>query len=294
MGQPVIPPTPPSVSLAGKSIVVTGANTGLGLEAVHQFILLGAKTIVLAVRTLSKGEEAVKYLWSHPSVQPVNPKPELKVMQLDLDDYQSVVRFADNVKKDLGTLDILLLNGGVNIMNFQRSVSGHERVMQVNFLSNALLAFELLPLLQQTATKTNNLTRLSWVGSEAQKINSITKKPIPSDRSVLEYFDDKSKYASMTRYSETKLLVSMFVQSLANKVSSDKVVVNNFCPGMVMTNFDSHLPLWLKTIMAVVRRIRARSVEEGSRTLIFASAVAGPNTHGEFLSSNEKIGRAHV
>lgn len=287
MGQPVIPPTPPSVNLAGKSIVVTGANSGLGLEAVRQFILLGAKTIVLAVRSLSKGEEAVSYLWNHPSVQPVNPKPELKVMQLDLDDYQSVVRFADNVKKDPGTLDILLLNGGVNIMNFQQSVSGHERVMQVNFLSNALLALELLPLLQQTSTKTGSPARLSWVGSVGQKLNSITKKPIPLDSSVLEYFDDKSKYASMLRYSDTKLLVSMFVQSLANKVSSDKLVVNNLCPGMVLTNFDSYLPLWLKTIMAVVRRLRARSVEEGSRTLIYASTVAGPDSHGEFLSSNE-------
>lgn len=236
MGEPTILPTPGSVSLAGKAIVVTGANSGLGLEAVRQFILLGAKTIILAVRTSSKGEEAVKYLRNHPSVQPVNPKPELKVMQLDLDDYQSVVGFADNVKKDLGTLDILLLNGVVIIMNFQQSASGHERVMQVNFLSNALLALELLPLLEQTAAKIGSPTRLSWVGSQAQNLNSITKKPIPPDRSVLEYFDDKSKYASMQRYSDSKLLVSMFIQSLAKKVSSDSVIVNNLCPGLVATS----------------------------------------------------------
>lgn len=51
--------------------------------------------------------------------------------------------------------------------------------------------------------------------------------------------------------------------------------MNNVCPGLVATGCDAHLPLWLKPIMFVFRKFQARDVDEGARTLIFASAVVG-------------------
>jgi NAD(P)-dependent dehydrogenase (short-subunit alcohol dehydrogenase family) len=110
MGQAVIPDTPASIDLTGKTVIVTGANAGLGLEAARQYLTLHASRVILAVRTLAKGEEAARYLSSHPSVKSTNPNAVIEVMALDLDDFQSVVRFSSKVKEKLDVLDVLLLN----------------------------------------------------------------------------------------------------------------------------------------------------------------------------------------
>jgi len=129
MVQPPIRPLSSTLDLTGKTVIVTGANAGMGLEAARQYLTFKVSRIILAVRSTTKGEQAAKYLSTHPGVKSSNPDAEIKVMALDLDDYASVVKFANQVKTQLADLDVLLLNGGVNIMEYQLSTSGHERVM---------------------------------------------------------------------------------------------------------------------------------------------------------------------
>ena len=286
MGQPTIAPTPSVTSFKGQTIIVTGGNAGLGLEAARQFLTLHASRVILAVRSLAKGNEAVRLLTADPTVQSANSQAEIKVMELDLDDYKSVVKFATNVKREIDVLHVLLLNGGVNIMNFQVSTSGHERVMQVNYLSNALLALELLPLLEATATKRGHPTRLTLVGSQTMGMHTLTKNPIAENESIVRRFDDKAKYGNLQRYSDTKLMVCVFTQALAQHISADKVIINNLCPGSVATNFDVNLPIWLKPIMWVYRKMKARTVGEGARTLIYATGFVQAESHGKFIVNN--------
>ncbi|KAK9367445.1 hypothetical protein V1509DRAFT_626674 [Lipomyces kononenkoae] len=285
-----VPPTPPETNLTGKTVIVTGANTGLGLAASREFLVLGASRLLLAVRTISKGEAARHQLLQDDSVNKNNPNAEVKVMQLDMNDYKSVITFAAQVKKELGSLHILLLNAGVNIMEWHESVSGHEMTLQVNYLSNALLALELLPLLEQTAADEKTPTRISIVGSQMHRLNSFNKKPLTSDdESILGYFDDKTKFSGFMRYSDSKLLVSMFVQELAARIPRDKVVVNHMCPGMVSTNIDAGLPIYLKPIVRFVKMLLGRTPEDGARILVYAAAVAGPDTHGSFMEDNKIV-----
>jgi NAD(P)-dependent dehydrogenase (short-subunit alcohol dehydrogenase family) len=130
MGQPTIPPTPAGTSLAGKTAIVTGGNTGLGFEAARQFLILKAARVIIAVRSRSRGQEAASALRADPEVKSTNPDAKIDVFDLDLDDYQSVLAFSQKVKAEVKELDILLNNGGVNIMKYQASKNGHERVMQ--------------------------------------------------------------------------------------------------------------------------------------------------------------------
>lgn len=278
------PPTLASLDLSGKTVIVTGANTGLGLESARQYLVSHAARVILAVRTLSKGEAAAEYLSNHPTVKEANPTAEITVMELDLDDYQSVYTFTEVVKQKFDEVDIVLLNGGVNLMNYQTSKSGHERVMQVNYYSSAMLALELLPLLEATAAKRGSPSRLTVVGSETQTMASITNKPIPGNEGVIAHFDNKATYSGMLRYSDSKLLVSAFVQELALRVPATKVIINNICPGPVATGFNSNLPLWLKPFMFVFMKLRAKSAQEGARILVSASAVMGEESHGQFIS----------
>ena len=285
--QATIDPTPEGTTVAGKTIIVTGGNAGLGLEAARQYLLLHASQLILAVRSVNKGNDAVKLLTTDPQVKAANPNASIRVVKLDLDDTASVYEFARKIKQELDALDILLLNGGVNIMSYETSTNGHERVIQVNYHSNALLALLLLPLLESTAVKRGQPSRLTFVGSVGMALHSLKKKPLLESETVAQRFDDKSKYAGFNRYSDSKLMVAAFTQELARHVSADKVIVNNLCPGMVATDFDKHLGFALKGLMTVVRKIRARNVETGGRTYIYATSVAGKESHGAFISSNK-------
>ena len=287
MRQPPIAPTPAGLNLTGKTVIVTGGNTGLGLEAARQYITLNASSVILACRSISKGQEAAKYLSTHPTVQSTNPNIEIKVMALDLDDETSVINFVNKVKSELNALDILLLNGGVNIMDYQVSKSGHERVMQVNYHSNAILALELLPLLKSTVSQRGQPTRLTFVGSAGHKMHSLNKSPVDQGKSVTQHWDDEEKYKPMLRYPDSKLMIAAFTQELSKKVDSSKVIINNVCPGMVSTGIDINLPLWLKPILWLMRLIRARTLEVGARTYVYATSVAGAESHGKWLQHNE-------
>lgn len=94
MGQPAIPPTPPGTDLAGKTIIISGSNTGMGLEAARQFLTLHASRVILAVRSHSKGQEAVSVLRADPAVRQANPDATIEVFELDLDDCKLLLRFS--------------------------------------------------------------------------------------------------------------------------------------------------------------------------------------------------------
>jgi NAD(P)-dependent dehydrogenase (short-subunit alcohol dehydrogenase family) len=286
MGQPIIPPTPKGTSVAGKTIIITGGNAGLGLEAARQFLVLGCSRMILACRSLSKGQEAVSTLQADPAVKKANPDAQIDVFELDLDDYQSGLRFAQKVTAEVPSLDILLNNGGMTLMRYETSASGHERTMQVNCYTHVLVSLALLPLLQRTAAARGSPTRITFVGSGTQKSQATLKTALPDDVSVLSYFDDPANFSRFRRYADSKLLVSAYTRRLAT-LAPGEVVVNNLCPGLVQTGLDKNLPGPLKAIMGWVRRSMARTVEEGARTLVFAAAVAGEETNGMFLQQNE-------
>jgi NAD(P)-dependent dehydrogenase (short-subunit alcohol dehydrogenase family) len=287
--QPKIPPLPPSTDFSEKTIIITGSNTSLGLQAARQFLRLKAACVVIAVRSVSKGEVAAAQLGADPAIRQPNPRAGIKVMHLDLDSYQSVVEFSQQVKRDFDILDILLLNAGVNLFNYQESRSGHERVMQVNLLSNAVLALELLPLLETTALKRGSPSHLSIVSSLSQITHGFDRIPIASNELVLQYIDDRTKFDGMHAYANSKLLVSAFVQELAERVSADKVIINNMCPGLVKNNFDRQLPWYMKYFMKSLRYLIGRSVEDAARTLVYAAGIVSEESHGSFISNNEIV-----
>ena len=171
--QPTVNPNPDSLNLTGQTIIVTGGNAGLGYECARQFLMAHTSTAILAVRTVSERETAREKLFVDQEIKKHNPDAAIKVLKLDMEDYQSVIAFADSVKKEVRELHVLLLNAGIGQPNYEVSVTGHEKVTQVNYLSNALLALELLLLLEATAARTGKATRLSWVGSRMHHSSSF-------------------------------------------------------------------------------------------------------------------------
>ncbi|KAL6902586.1 NAD(P)-binding protein [Trichoderma evansii] len=287
MGQPLIPPTPNDTNLSGKTVIITGGNAGLGYESAKQFLALGANRVILACRSISKGEEAAASLRADPAVKKSNPDASIEVFELDLDDYQSGLRFSNKVKNEVKELDILLNNGGQVVLGYEKSKSNHERNMQVNCYTHLLICLELFPLLRSTAAIRGLPTRITFTGSATQiKQNTLAKKPILPSSTILGHFDDEANFSKYFRYADTKTVVNAYVRRLAALAPSE-VIANNPCPGLVQTGLDKNLPFYLRLPMAVARRSMGRTVEEGARTLVYASAVAGPDTNGKFLQHNK-------
>lgn len=134
MYKPQFMPIPPGTSLAGKTVLVTGGNSGLGLEFARQALTLNASRVIITVRSQAKGEAAIAALRADPEVQATNPDAKVEYFDLDLDDYESGLEFVRKVYAEVPGLDILLCNAGTNFFNYETSKSGHERLMQgINF-----------------------------------------------------------------------------------------------------------------------------------------------------------------
>lgn len=109
---------------SGKTIIVTGANTGLGKEAARHFVRLGAAKVILGCRSTSKGEEAKRDI-----EQSTARKGIVDVWALDLADYASVQAFAKRAE-GLERLDVVLENAGLNTAEF-RMVAANETQITV-------------------------------------------------------------------------------------------------------------------------------------------------------------------
>ncbi|KIX98477.1 uncharacterized protein Z520_05778 [Fonsecaea multimorphosa CBS 102226] len=286
-GQLSTPPLP-QVDLTGRTILLTGANSGLGLEAAKLLMQLNCSTIVLACRSLAKGEKAREtILQSASSSSRGHSQPTFIIWELDLDSFPSVVAFSERCK-DLPRLDAAILNAGINLVEFTRA-EGYETTITVNVISTFLLAVLLIPLLRDSAKNFNITPKLAIVGSAVHFFVSAKELTDPAEGQILKTLSDPKKADMKARYFLSKLIVMLLVKYLASMLTkaADKdpankplVVINNVAPGLCKTNlFQNFATPPTKALV----RIIGRSSEHGARTLVHG-ATAGRETHGQYLS----------
>lgn len=132
-----------NVDLRGRVALVTGSNSGVGLETSRQLLDLGVSKLILAVRDEEKGRAAAADLLAD---RKDTPPDTIEVWKLDLSVYDSVVSFVDRVSRTLTRLDIAVLNAGFcPAKRMVNPSTGHDEIIQVNYLSTALLTVLLLP-----------------------------------------------------------------------------------------------------------------------------------------------------
>lgn len=79
----------------------------------------------------------------------------------------------------------------------------------------------------------------------------------------------------------------MFIQELAKRVPKNEIIINHMCPGMVDTNMTDELPIYLRLLAILVKKVRARTPEQGGWIVLNAATVAGSESHGQFLLDKE-------
>lgn len=240
-------------SQQGKTILITGANSGLGYEAAK---ILGKKGahVVMTARNLQKGNEALK------AIKKEEPKAKIDLLSLDLADFHSIRNFADEFHSKYAKLDVLINNAG--IMNPpKREVT--KQNFEVQFGTNHLGHFLLTGLLLDILKRTPN-SRISVQSSIVHKTESM-KPDI--------YFADLNFEKSYNRdqaYAQSKLANLLFAYELDRrlKLNNIKTIVTAAHPGYTKTNLQANSGFMMAVIM---NNILAQNVKMGVLPILRAA-----------------------
>lgn len=261
----------PTTDLSGQTIIVTGSNVGLGLEAARHSTRLNADKVILGVRNIEKGEAAKKSI-----EESTQRKGAVEVWQLDLSSYESTKQFAKRAE-GLKRLDAIVENAGIATDKYSVS-EGNESTITTNVISTFLLGLMILPKLRETATKFNTTPHLSIVSSEVHSFTSFPEKTSPD---ILKTLNDKESANMRDRYNVSKLLEVLYTRELATRTKQNgksEVIINFLTPGLCHSELARDAPAFV----SILKFFLARTTEAGSRTLVHA-ASAGSETHGQYL-----------
>lgn len=264
---------PKSLSLSSQTGIVTGANIGLGLAACHQLLDRDLSHLILAVRSPSRGALArTELLKAHPDAK-------VDVWALDLDSYASITAFVRRCEASLPRLDFAILNAGVMKPAFERNPQTHNEVsVQVNWLSTALLAMLLLPVLEASRAP---VPRLTVVGSETGEWAAFGEK---GAESVLAALGEEANFDAGDRYYTSKLLLLYFFREFVARAGTTRVVVNAVNPGFCYgSGLHREVPGVQGAILGTVKRGIGRSTKIGARTLVDGAVVQAQESHGRYL-----------
>ncbi len=266
-------------SQKGKTILITGANSGLGLEASKVLSGKGAH-VVMTARNLEKGETAVA------EVKRKYPDADVDLMRLDLADFDSIRKFSEEFHSRYSRLHVLIENAGVmNPPKREVTKQNFEIQFGTNHLGHFLITGLLLDVLKRTPH-----SRIAVQSSGVHKIKAL-KPDI--------HFDDlnwENSFKSMQAYSQSKLANLLFAYELDRRLKSHKldVIVTAAHPGWTKTNLQNTSGF---LISGILNDIVAQSVEIGTLPILRAaveerlvgSEYFGPTGLGELRGYPELV-----
>jgi len=206
--------------MQGKTVVVTGGNSGIGFETAAALAGMGARLIVTA-RNADKGRAAVAAI-----AERAGGAGQVQLVVFDLADLSSVRRGAGEILEEAPRLDVLVNNAGLVLSERAETVDGFEATFGTNHLGPFLLTNLLLERIRASAP-----ARLVNVASTA---HNAARKGMPFDD-----LQSEKKYATMRVYGQSKLANILFTVELARRLEGSGVTANSLHPGTVRTGYGA-------------------------------------------------------
>ncbi|XP_064202191.1 retinol dehydrogenase 12-like [Anguilla rostrata] len=248
--------------LDGKTVIITGANTGIGKETAKDLAKRGAR-IIMACRDMGRAESA------HKEVVEDSKNQNIVVRKLDLADTKSIREFAEVINKEEEQVNILINNAGIMMCPFSKTVDGFEMQFGVNHLGHFLLTHLLFDLIKKSAP-----ARIINLSSMAHAWGTIKLDDINSEKG---YSDKKA-------YGQSKLANILCTRSLAQRLQGTGVTVYAVHPGVVQTELWRHLSAPLKVTFAVMKPFTKTSVQGAQTSIYCAVAPELENETGQYYS----------
>ena len=256
-------------SQAGRTVVVTGANSGIGLAAARELGRAGAR-VVLAVRDEGRGRDAAATI-----------PGETEVRRLDLAELSSVHAFADAWE---GDIDVLINNAGVMAIPERRTADGFEMQIGTNHLGHFALANLLLPRIRD---------RVVVVASDAHRMGEIRLDDLNWEQ---------GGYKSWRAYGQSKLANLLFTSELQRRLADAGSGVRAVAahPGYAATNLQSNTGNVIQHVgMWIGNKLIAQSDEQGAWPTLYAAtqdiagdSYVGPDGFREARGNPKLVGRS--
>lgn len=292
-----------SSGVKNRTIIITGANSGLGLEATKQLAQLDCNSrLILACRNISKGNtarEAVIASLSHARKGQV----DIHVWQLDMASRASLTAFAERANTELDRVDALILNAGVDLVMYEKASDhdgGFEMTLMVNVVATILLASLMVPVLRMKRANTDPVPRITIVGSAVQFFPKydilLQAEHEEKGEGILKWLSNEERWKNQItqeRYYLSKGILQMLVQRLAEKITQnasadakDIVVVNCVAPGYCRTELFREAET---SMSKIALKLIGRDGHVGARALVVgAVGIEGDErSHGGYMSEGQ-------
>ena len=229
-----------------RTVIVTGANSGIGLATAEAFAAAGAR-VILACRNVDKGKKAAATM-----------AETVEVRALDLASLASVREFARSIDEPV---DVLVNNAGVMAVPYRRTAEGFEMQIGTNHLGHFALTGLLLDRIRERVVTVSS--SFHWFGRV--------------DVDDLNW--ERRRYRRWAAYEQSKLANMLFTYELARRLETTDSRVKSHAshPGYASTNLMSHTETLLDTVMALGNRLAAQSPQMGALPTLYAATADIPN-----------------
>jgi len=246
-----------SARLDGKTVVITGANTGIGKETALDLSRRGAK-IVMLCRNVEKAEVAATEIRKA-------TEGEVVVHKMDLSSLASVREAAEQLGNSLEKIDILINNAGIMACPEMRTTEGFELQFGTNHLGHFLLTNLLMPLIKKAAP-----------GARIVNVSSLAH-----EKGAMQWDDlnwEKTSYDSIAAYCQSKLANVLFTKELARKGDGSGVTVYALHPGVINTELGRHIKDTYGTLAEFAFKMAGpfiKTAVNGAQTSIYCAVDEG-------------------
>ncbi len=248
------------LDLSGKIAVVTGCNSGIGFETMRVLALRGCYVIGTG-RTLEKAEDACA------QVQGITTP-----IQLELSDYDSIVRCAESIRAMNSPIDILICNAGMRGSE-REVVYGLEKHFVVNHLGHFILVNRLLDRLF-----------FSWQGRIVVVASRAAYSGAPAAGIQFDDLRASRDYSAGQAYAHSKLANVLFSYELARLLKGTRITSNSLHPGVINTNIARNVSPILRTGFGLFAKVSGKTIEEGAATSCYvATSPLLDATSGEYF-----------
>ena len=276
-----------STDLTNRTVLITGANSGIGLETSRVLASRGAR-VLMAARSPTKNAAAIQALQADPTTTATGGS--LIPLELDLTSFASIRRFADAVIAAGYPIHLLILNAGIMAVPLGETADGIEMHLGVNYVGHFYLTQLLMPLLQRTATPATPV-RIITLSSLAHRMHpyiDYAHLPMPS-RGVY----DKWKW-----YGQSKWACLLHAAELNHRYAASNITAYSVHPGIIHTGLyqsSGYQGYTFRMIMAPW----SKDVPQGAASTVYAAVSPDvlANGGGKYIVDSQvqaDVGRKQI
>ena len=248
--------------LNGKVAVITGGNSGIGLETCKALSSAGCR-VIMGTRSVDAGQKAVQNEIQKLGIGKyvVKDVSNIAVKELNLESLASIRKFADEVREE-SSIDYLVLNAGVMaIANCEYTENDWEKQIGVNHYGH----FYLTSLLKDKMAAQDHPSRIVVVSSTAHTQGSVDINDV--------HFKNGRKYSPWGAYGQSKMANILFANSLADELKDTEVQAFSLHPGVIATSLWRNTNVFVKGVVSLFKS--DKSIPQGASTTVFACLDPG-------------------